>query len=288
MQKIFAVMLLSVFFFSNSASAYLSKPNSVTASVRGVNSIDIQWSSVSEASFYVREARIGAGDWIHPKEYISTSVSFENVAPNQYQYRVKSCNSETCSDWSYSNKVTAVGLPAAPLYVSANVQGQNNLNISWSEVSNAESYIREVKIGDGNWVNPKVYEGTSVSFSSLSKNRYQYRVKACNLVGCSAWTVSNSVSISLEPVAPLKVLANVKNGNSVHISWSSVTGADYYVREAKVGSRPWLHPIEYTGNAIAFYNVGPNQYQYRVQACNKTGCSPWTYSNIIATYPKPN
>ncbi|MCG9769375.1 fibronectin type III domain-containing protein [Pseudoalteromonas sp. CO348] len=267
--------------FSISTSAAPTMPNNVSANVTSNSNITISWGSVSGATKYIREARIGSGSWMHSKEYLSTSVSFTNVAPNQYRYRVKACDASGCSGWKYSNTITIYDTPPAPSNVSAVIKNLDDVEINWSSALGADYYIREARIGSGAWINPVKYSGNIASFNDIAPNQYQYRVKACNYRGCSTWTYSNTINVTGAPDAPSQVTAVIQNNNDVTISWSTVSGASYYVREARIGTGSWIHPKEYTSTSVSFDNLTPNQYRYRVKACNSQDCSEWTYSNSV-------
>ncbi|MEJ6472951.1 fibronectin type III domain-containing protein [Pseudoalteromonas piscicida] len=188
-----------------SSSAYAAAPampSSVFATVNNGNDVHLQWSSVPGALRYIRQVRIDSEHWSNPdlawkngKLYETTSANYYNIRADGYQYRVKACNNDGCSNYTYSNKIVINGAPQAPENVTATVQNSNDINISWSAVSGASSYVREAKVNGGDWINPKAYIDTSVSFNNVSTNRYQYRVRACNSVGCSLWTYSNSVTV---------------------------------------------------------------------------------------------
>ncbi|MCG7540143.1 fibronectin type III domain-containing protein [Pseudoalteromonas sp. CO348] len=273
--------------FSVYTSAAPSTPKNVVASVSNNNYITIRWGSVSGAAKYIREAKVGTGSWINPNEYVSTSVSFSNARPGQYQYRVKACDSSSCSGWQYSNTITVFDSPTAPESVSAIIKNLDDLEIRWSKVLGADYYIREASVNSEAWINPRKYSGTFVSFNNAELNKYQYRVKACNYLGCSKWTYSNIINVVRPPSVPSQVIAEIQNGNDVNISWSKVSGASYYVREAQVGNGNWIHPYEYTGTSVSFSNALPNQYRYRVKSCNTSGCSDWKYSNTVTVLAIP-
>ncbi|MCG9771338.1 fibronectin type III domain-containing protein [Pseudoalteromonas piscicida] len=273
--------------FSVYTSAAPSTPKNVVASVSNNNYITIRWGSVSGAAKYIREAKVGTGSWINPNEYISTSVSFSNARPDQYQYRVKACDSSGCSGWQYSNTITVFDSPIAPESVSAIIKNLDDLEIRWSKVLGADYYIREASVNSEAWINPRKYSGTFVSFNNAELNKYQYRVKACNYLGCSKWTYSNIINVVRPPSVPSQVIAEIQNGNDVNISWSKVSGASYYVREAQVGNGNWIHPYEYKETSVSFSNALSNQYRYRVKSCNTSGCSDWKYSNTVTVLAIP-
>ena len=168
--------------------------------------------------------------------------------------------------------------------VSASVNSNNDITISWSPVDTASYYNREVSINNGNWQNQKTYNHpqSSVVFYDQSPRVYQYRIRACNALGdCSGWQYSNSVSV--KPKAPASVSASVSGGNDITISWSAVKGVAQYNREVRINGGSWINQKEYPASqtSVTFYNQQPRTYQYRVRACASTGCSSWKTSNSL-------
>ena len=101
----------------------------------------------------------------------------------------------------------AIAAPSSPSSVSASISGGDDITISWSSVSGATSYEREVNLNGGSWINRKSYTGTSVTFSNQRPGSYRYRVRACNSAGCSGWHNSNTVTVATEVVWSKAVLS---------------------------------------------------------------------------------
>ncbi len=172
------------------------RPSSVSA-VLNSDDITISWSNVSDAEFYEREVSLNGGDWYKRQTYNQpqTSVTFSNQRPRTYRYRVRACNTNGCSDWTLSNSLTVLNPPAS---VSASISGGDDVTISWSNVSGATHYNREVRINGDSWINRTTYNQpqTSVVFANQRSRSYEYRVRACNDDGCSAWRQSNRITVN--------------------------------------------------------------------------------------------
>jgi maltodextrin utilization protein YvdJ len=261
-----------------------SKPNNMNAAISGGNDITISWSSVSGATYYNREVRLNGGAWQNQNRYTTTSVTFTNQSQRRYQYRIRACNTGGCSSWRESNQVTVVSPPAIPASASATIKGGNDITISWSSVSGATYYNREVSLNGDAWQNQKSYTTTSVTFTDQSSQSYHYRVRACNTGGCSSWRESNQVTVVAPPAIPASVSATIAGGNDITISWSSVSGATYYHRQVSTSSSAWKNQNEYTTTSVTFTDQSPQSYQYRVRACNTGGCSSWVESNQVSVF----
>ncbi|MCF6437088.1 fibronectin type III domain-containing protein, partial [Pseudoalteromonas sp. MMG022] len=182
--------------------------------------------------------------------------------------------------------VSALATLSAPGPVTATIYNGNDITIRWSSVSGATKYTREARVNNGPWVNDRQYKSTSVTMHDAPFNTYQYRVRACNSTGCFDWAYSNSVKVAVSP--PNQVTATIYNFDDITISWSSVSYATKYTREARVNNGEWVNDTAYTGTSVTMQNAPPATYQYRVRACYSTGCSnTWTYSNSVTVVPEP-
>lgn len=196
-----------------------------------------------------------------------------------------------------SGLATTVGVPAS---VSAyNPPGTNDIKISWSEVTGATSYNREVSLNGGGWQNKKTYPGdqTYVWFYDQQVRSYRYRVRACDGNGCNAtWRESNSVTIHPTPTVPSTPSSypSVSGGsyhpvNSIYtVNVNSVVGATYY--QVYVGTSS--SNVSYQGGGSGYshnVNAGSNYgYRYiKYKACNSAGCSGLSPYKRIYVYTTP-
>ena len=175
-------------------------PASVGASLYN-DDITINWADVPSATYYEREVSLLGAAYQNRKTYQApqTQVTFFDQQARTYRYRVRACNDAGCSDWQYSNQITISLVPPKPASVSAAVVTGDDVRISWSRVSLANYYNREVSINGGAWQNTKKYYApqTSVTFFDQQSRSYQYRVRACNsAANCSDWQYSNSVTVN--------------------------------------------------------------------------------------------
>jgi len=175
-------------------------PASVSATLWN-DDITISWSSVSSAAWYEREVSLQGAAYQNTKVYNApqTSVTFFDQQARTYRYRVRACNDFGCSPWQYSNTITISTVPPAPASFSAAVISADDIRITWSRVSLANYYNREVRINGGSWINTKKYYAPLTSYTMFDQQprTYQYRLRSCNAAAqCSGWVTSNTVTIN--------------------------------------------------------------------------------------------
>lgn len=107
-----------------------------------------------------------------------------------YYYRVRACNGSSCSGYRTGGNATTVALvPAPPSGITGPIQSTTgNYSINWNSSAGATRYeLWEANYG-GSF--SKVYDGpnTIKSFNSKPAGEYDYKAKACNSAGCSAFS----------------------------------------------------------------------------------------------------
>ncbi len=129
--------------------------------------------------------------------YDPRSITLFNRNNTTYYYRIKSCNSFSCS--TYSASVITQSTPNIPQLSKQYVSGQAGFTINIQPVSGdvvTSFYIQENDPEKG-WT-PPFNVGLTLSHQYQSKfpGTYQYRVQACNSVVCGAWSNPLAVVIS--------------------------------------------------------------------------------------------
>ena len=170
--------------------------------------------------------------------------------------------------------------PASPtnLKLSAN---NGKLNISWSAVSNADSYVVYIytKSNCSEYAYKKEVKTTSISNISLPSGRYYIYVHALNSAGSSGCGPFNYLT---EP-RNLKVSLN---GDVFNLKWDNVPGANCYdvIMTKPDGKQEWLHS---TKNEKQIYNCIPGNYKFEVQSLYRNNNSNTDqivgeHSNVIS------
>ncbi|HEX6368625.1 MAG TPA: hypothetical protein VF006_06825 [Longimicrobium sp.] len=142
----------------------------------------------------------GYGTWqeLAPQSRSVTDFYDYGLTPGaSYQYRVRACNRRGCSANALSNAIVAPypPRPAAPASLSAAAMG-NYMHVAWGDVADEATYELQRRQHDGAaygaWSSPVVrtMNVTMHDDPVVPGTLYQYRIRACNPGGCSAYTSS--------------------------------------------------------------------------------------------------
>lgn len=149
----------------------------------------------------------------------------------------------------------------------------------WDNVSNAWYQIATVG-----------WDVTSYSDTSTRADRiYQYRVRAYNPAGTSAYTTTSTIRTT--PAAPSNVSA-VKSGADIVVSWTDNATAEtsFDVYDDAAGTGSWVK----TGlgaNVTTWTHPAPDPaktHRYKVRAVNSTGSAESAFSATVQLQAPPN
>ncbi len=152
----------------------------------------ITWSASSGATFYnLFENKNGAG-WVLAQNAAAQSWSTSGKADATYYYIVQACNASGCSNNSNQIAVTVANIPAVPPQPQATVTlsaSQRVVKVTWV----AQTYATSYELMENTIV---VWSGPELLYSSRQPQGVPvtYKVRACNAVGCSAWSMTRSVT----------------------------------------------------------------------------------------------
>ena len=274
-----------------------SAPSSLSKSNVTYNSARVSWSSVSGATYYIYQYSKDWSFWGSDKTHNGTSLTLTGLSGNTtYDFRVKACNSAGCSGWKTGDNLftTSSPQPSAPSSLSKSNVTYNSARVSWSSVSGATYYIYQYSKDWSFWGSDKTHNGTSLTLTGLSGNTtYDFRVKACNSAGCSGWKTGDNLftTSSPQPSAPSSLSKSNVTYNSARVSWSSVSGATYYIYQYSKDWSFWGSDKTHNGTSLTLTGLSGNTtYDFRVKACNSAGCSGWkTGDNLFTTSsPQPD
>ncbi|MFA6231187.1 MAG: hypothetical protein WC617_13590 [Rhodanobacter sp.] len=156
--------------------------------------------------------------------------------------------------------------------------------VSWSAVSGATGYTLQEQVNGGGWSTVQTGAATSWGATGKSNGSYGYRVQACNSSGCSAWSVTGTVSVSIPPIpgaAPTPSTPGVNYTGGYTISWGGVSAATSYTLQEQVNGGGWSTVQTSGSTSWGASGHGAATYGYRVQACNISGCGPWSGTGTV-------
>ena len=262
-------------------------------SVPGTNdtgSYTVSWSAVTGATSYTLQEQINGGAWNSVQSNASTSWGASNKSVGSYSYRVQACNGSGCSAWSVAATINVVPPPpsSAPALSAPGNNGTGGYTVSLGAVGGATSYILQEQVNGGGWSTVQSSASTSWSTSGRGNGTYGYRAQACNATGCGPWSGTSTVTVLLPPSsAPsLSVPASNTTG-SYTVSWSGVATATSYNLQEQVNGGGWS-TVQSSATTSWAANHSSGTYGYHVQACNGSGCGPWSgIGSTAVTIPMP-
>lgn len=249
------------------------------------------WTSVATATRYELEERLGTGSWaqIHNAAAITKAISGKTTG--SWGYRVRACNEAGCAAWSSIGAVAVTLPPAAPptLTVPAN-NASGSYSATWTAVAQANGYQLQERLGTGTWATIHDAAGTSKAISGKATGSWGYRVRACNVAGCSAWSAVQAVSVLRAPTGvPTLTVPATSTTHNYTVSWTAVTDAARYELEEQVNNAGvWNKVHDAAATSKAFSGKQSGSYAYRVRGCNGSGCAGWSaIHTIVVTLPVP-
>jgi YD repeat-containing protein len=245
----------------------------------------VSWTATPATTSYELQEEPDGGAWTTIATGTALSKAITQTVAGTFHYQVHACNAGGCGAWSavatilVSPPPTA---PASPAAASAAVSADlSTISLSWSASSTATSYTLQRSWNGENW--PQIYSGplTSLSLPVAVDGSYVFRVSACNSVGCSLPTLTNTVVVAHIPPAPASLSVPGTSTGVLGISWPAATYATSYSLEQSTNNVNYT--AVYNGAATsASIGVGATGvYYYRVKACDANGCGP--YSPVAAS-----
>jgi fibronectin type 3 domain-containing protein len=275
-----------------SSSSVLPAPTNLTATGISSNQIFLNWTPVSNATYYsvFRSASISGTYSIVGVPTTGTYTDSTVSSNTTYYYKVEAVGSNgTSSDSSIVNATTiSNGALSAPSDVTAAVASSSQIYLAWDSVSNATNYYvyRSTSIS-GSYTTIAMPTTTNMTDSGLTPNTtYYYKVVAVGSAGTSTDSaiVNATTTVSNGTVAaPTDPTATALSPNQIYLTWDSVSDAtSYYVYRASSSSDTYSNIATittpyYTDSGLASNTV----YYYKIQAVNSSGAS--SDSSITST-----
>jgi PKD repeat protein len=166
--------------------------------------------------------------------------------------------------------------PTAPSGLSAAAAGSTAIDLSWShpETDEAGFDLERAPAGSGSWTQVASPAGGSSAYTNTGLSAatgYDYRLRARNAGGTSAW--SNIASATTDAPPPISLIANgtTKRGkHEVKLNWTNASSANVaVVRDAVIIASP-PNNGKYTDRTG---NTGSRTYVYQVCETGTSSCS---------------
>lgn len=262
----------------------------LTVPGQGLNgSYTVSWTSVSAATSYQLQERLGSGSWTTVHDGAATSKAISGKAAGSWGYQVRACNVGGCAAWSAVKSTTVIHPPAGPppLTVPAN-NATGSYSVTWTAVATATRYELQERSGTGSWPAP-IHNGTGTSkaVSNKATGSWGYRIRACNDAGCSAYSAEKVVAVLRAPSGVPTLTVPVTNTTgSYTVSWTAVATATSYELQERLGTGSWSAVQNTSALNRAFSGKAGGSWGYQVRACNTSGCGGWSAAKAILVAPR--
>jgi len=275
-----------------------STPSSPSVSATGATSLDISWSSVTDATEYkLYRATSSSGSytqiyWGSSRSYTDSGTHLSSST--RYYYKVKAGNSSGWSGYSsYGYDTTWAPTPSTPSAPSVSATSSTSIDITWSSVSGATEYkLYRSTSSSGTYT--QIYWGSSRSYTDSgthlsASTRYYYKVTAGNSSGWSSYSsYGYDTTWAAIPSTPSAPTVSATGATSLTISWSSVSGATEYKLYRSTSSSGTYTQV-YWGSSRSYTDSGSHlsastRYYYKVTAGNSSGWSSYSSYGYDTTW----
>lgn len=231
--------------------------------------------SVPGATTYTAHYRINSGTWTSVSASPGETVNVASGAGQTVEFRVRANNVAGSSSYATAS-VTMVGVPATPTIVTKEQSG-SNAEFGFLSVPAASSYEAAYRINSGSWQSVNVSAGTVIKIPASAGQTVEFRVRAANAAGSSAYATA-SVKMIAAPAAPTVSAEQV--GSQARFSYTSVSGADSYVAQYRIGTGSW-QTVALNPGASHSVSASPGQtVEFRVLARNVAGDSAYGTGSV--------
>jgi predicted phage tail protein len=229
-----------------------------------------------------------ANDWRRVSTLSGGQTRYDDpdvVAGTTYRYRVMACNIDGCSPWAASPDVVGpgvVGLPLSPSSLNTRSYSSSTISLEWPATANATRFTlsRRRLNADGTWsgwtgVVALGAQATSHTDTGLEQGTYHYRLRACNVAGCSDYRGS-SVTVTF-PAAPTAVRATATSPSTVRLTWTDMSSTETHSTISRRTSTVTVLVATLPANATRYDDASltpGTAYLYRIRVCNASGCTP--------------
>lgn len=289
--------------YSNETSATTPQappgaPSGLTANAASSSRIDLSWSASSgTVSRYHIELRNNtlSGEYAVVDSVTGGTLTYQSngLSPlTSYSHRVRACNSAGCS--GNSNETTTstpvLTIANAPENLKATGVSATQINLTWTHDGlhlGSFEIERAPSTAQNDFTPLQTVAGTARSYLDgglTSGSTYYYRVRACNLTGCSAWS-SIANDKTLAPSTPTSVSAVAISASQVTLSWSAPGGQLSYVIRRRLNGTGSPTTITVSNpNATSYTDNGlspATRYTYEIRACG-AGSTCSSYSPVVS------
>lgn len=290
---------------SNTSFVFPGLPSSIKypSDITVGQSYSVTWSAATDVDGYVLERSVNKGEYESIYEGAALSHTDKALATwVSVKYRVKAkvtdADGGLLATGSWRNGTTSivsesVVIPDAPatIIVPSTITAGDSFFVSWSTVSDIDSYALERSVNGGGF--SQIYSGTETTYTDTALttwSKVQYRVASVKDNVSSDWTTSVERTVGAkepEPTAPSTpetiTVPTLTAGESATITWAGVANAAGYALQRSVGGASYT--TVYRGENTSYVDTIGSAWltvQYRVCAYDSNNnSSDYKTSDVI-------
>jgi YD repeat-containing protein len=257
-------------------------PTLTVPATNNTGSQTISWTAASPVTGYTLQQSTNSGStWTTVYSGTGTSMTLSGLADGSYTYQLQACNTagggSACTAYVSAGPMVVTLPPSgAPSLSTTSLSNNGSYTVSWTSVATTTSYTLQQQVNGGTWTTIQSSAATSWTASGEGDGTYAYRVEACTVGGCSAWSNTGTTTVDYSPSsAPSLSGGGTSNTGSYTISWGGVANATSYTLQQNVNGAGWTTVQSSAATSWSVSGEADGTYSYQVQACDAGGCGPW-------------
>ncbi|GFZ87883.1 RHS repeat protein [Dyella caseinilytica] len=253
----------------------------------------ISWTAATPVTSYtLQQSTNGGSTWTTAYSGTGTSVALTGLTNGSYLYELEACNTagggSACTNY-VTSAAMVVTLPPSPAPTACiTIQCLSTYNstngaytVDWSGNNEATYYKVQMQVNGSTWSPVQSGTGTAYDATGQADGTYSYQVAGCNAAGCSVWSNTTTATVLLPPASwPTLSGGGTSNSGSYSLSWSGIATSTYYTLQENVNGGGWSTVQSSSAMSWSTSGRGNGTYQYRVNACNASGCDT-AWSNVV-------
>ena len=219
-------------YFEDSISSAIAPPDALLnfrSDASTATIAQLKWSASLNATHYELQFKLASDStWTNLPNTWKTSCSISTLLPTTYDFRIRSANETTASDWvtiQVTTKEIVTGIPAVPKSLRIASYQAGSVTISWGAAANASMYDIYIAPSLKNDTAPTILEnviGNETTIYGLTPGvKYTFQIVAKNDIGqFSAKSAAvSATTLKLTEVTSQKAVVNSKS--QVTLTWAA-------------------------------------------------------------------
>ena len=245
----------------------------------------VSWTASAGATWYDMQHKFEDRAWTAGSSGAARTKSYTGRAVANYYHRVRACQRRAVNCSAFSTQKWVRVPPGTPTLTAPASDADGAYTLTWTSVTRANKYQLEEKAGNGAWSSIHDAATRSKAVSGKAVDTYSYRLRACRgASNCGSWTATKTVKVP--PATPTLTAPASDADGAYTLSWTSVTRANKYQLEEKVGSGAWSSIHDAATRSKAVSSKAVDTYSYRLRACRgASNCGSWTATKTVKVPP---